>query len=376
LIEHPEQVKADDGNDIKAPAAKRRKLSPQEDTVFLKPPTPDAWLPPTLAEDFRNHSPVGMFSEGQSTVPDNTIQIQQIAQQLSQYESPRNGIVNNDHKSSIPWTDLMNLESDAPTGSPPFERIDEPPRVELVMEEHAKLLEESHTPPGTPIPPKSKSTIKHFSKISRKKAKKRKISLPDSEDELSMVEQPIQFQDTNVTDAADERLQKSSDDHVDVSPDFLPKGKVMVFVPQAPSAGAIQTTEEIVKEQVDQVKELKPQKQEPAPKSKKRGRPRKNLPKPENASVEEPAVIEETTVQPDEDNVAAGPLQKEAGEPQEPAFNSHIETKENIPPVEKKSVNIEKPMARGSPIGNGKQLHRVGLSRMVRIAPLLKVVRK
>jgi len=371
LTEPHENVPVDTGNDVTVPAPKRRKLSPQEDTLNLNPPTLDSWLPPTLAEEFRNHSPTTMFSEGQSTVPDNTLQLQQIAQQLSQYESPRP----TENKSSIPWNELMNFESEVPAGSPPFEIIEEPPSAveseareqtpSISVPEQTEEHEESYTPPGTPVIPKSEPVVKRSKKLSkkslRKSSRKRKTSLPESDDELSMVEAPTDRQEMKPIEV---EVVQALNDNENVSPDFLPTSKVTVFVPRASSAVDNHITEDTAEELVPPSKEIEkpePEKEGPTPKPRKRGRPKKVQRKTDTILAEELApelsedalpIYHET---PHLDNEAAGPNNIE----EEPAKHSPVpeslaESKENFPPMETKSTKVEKPLAKEPLVGTGK----------------------
>ena len=74
-------------------------------------------LPPTLEQNFVQTLPLPTFSEGVSTIPDNTIEIRRIAEQatfvkpLDQnllFESTR---LQSEAKSSLPWSEILKAQS-------------------------------------------------------------------------------------------------------------------------------------------------------------------------------------------------------------------------------------------------------------------------
>jgi len=108
-VDHYEETR------ILEPSPKRRKLSNGSNSFdHMAMVQTDMWnLPSTLEQDFSRHEPIAMFSEGTSTIPDNTIDRLHVAEQTmrTDREELPFGLVEPkiqlDAKSSLPWSEIL-----------------------------------------------------------------------------------------------------------------------------------------------------------------------------------------------------------------------------------------------------------------------------
>jgi hypothetical protein len=181
-------------------------------------------LPPTLQQDFMRHQPINFFSEGISTIPDNTREMNQLAEQtaLAEYgnrtPNMNDARLSSEVKSSLPWSDILRAQSEMGSNTGMYEEVggtqgqllgqnnaEDGNRVyasntqalvsDLRVGDQAEI---TYTPPGTPErqceltsePFARKASNPRVSKPAKRQSKKKKNpKIEDSvqsEDELAM----------------------------------------------------------------------------------------------------------------------------------------------------------------------------------------------
>jgi hypothetical protein len=200
---------------------------------------PGAWnLPPSIQADFNQHQPADMFSDAQSTIPDNTLNMRLIAEQARSEACVTSNLppdeVLQSSKSSLPWSEIIKAQREEgllPEEVDEIRTVGEPVALPEMMEneheeifpieepvelpENPKTLDDgTYTPPGTPVPPsktsqpitKRKVLSKKPSKTAKPKTKKRKKSNQkeehQSEDELAMANHDLNAKSAHLPEVA------------------------------------------------------------------------------------------------------------------------------------------------------------------------------
>ncbi|KAF2667960.1 hypothetical protein BT63DRAFT_457259 [Microthyrium microscopicum] len=411
-------------------------------------------LPPSMQEEFNQHQPHTMFSEGASTIPDTSATQRRVLEQMHMHMGPpelstvpeyAGELVDGEKvKSSLNWSQLINSEAgvedqvallEEPTlnTDDAVVNTDKNPETDVAQENvtaaamvEQPIVQENWTPPGTPQileitsqdhvePIDTPLTDKSTSKMKRKRSKPE-----DGEtDELQMeTPKPAAQKEKrkkrgrprkSVTEpevADEEEAKEGNADVIAVSDEDPPepreitavdtttfqglttnsevdsKSKVVVEIP------LLQATENHPDQHQEVVDETQTPQTEKMAKKRGRGRPKKgSVTTPVKVLDDEAAVQDLDKVIMEESDNAVKQLTEKAADfpllktedeeiPKEPSEPD--QAKENITLGEElKSIQIKTKTTKSTGVSrDGKGPHRVGLSKRVRIAPLLKIVRK
>jgi hypothetical protein len=392
-------------------------------------------LSPTIKEDFIKHGPITMFSENVSTVPDDPMLIELVGAQpasISDHNPPTQA------KSSIPWSEIMNLPKEEcieiPNKSPQDiqsgevkanqqnQMPDEKSQKDTTdsPEEIMKAIGgETYTPPGTPVIPQGtesrsskRKSSNSKSKRKSKRIKKSRVEDPTmSEDELAMTNDDSVHPQTNARQLATSTEPTVEVDEMDSAFAESTEGQATISTKSEGSSNAIAMIT-VAKGCIDDEAlkdDLELNEQTKLPSSKKevntdssvneasitkakrgRGRPRK-LQTNQETNITDMSPInndsEESNI-PKTSHSVTQPMQEISGnvpsfEVEEKLQHAEIERLESLPvdSNEKENQLLNKSARlnnsdKSSPQSSRRTPYRVGLSRRARIAPLLKSVRK
>jgi hypothetical protein len=421
-------------------------------------------LPPTMQADFNQHQPTGMFSDAQSTIPDNTLNARLIAEQAKSdvapiFCAPPNEALQSS-KSSLPWSEIINAQReegllpeegndsvmiDEPIAPPetredqceeklPVEEPGVQPDLPKPPESINPLDNGTYSPPGTPVHPshnsqpstKRKSSGRKSSKATKAKTKKKKKANQKdgqhSEDELAITNQDLQLKLPSALEAANAAsssdtkrisvargeyndLQGSAEEPLNVAFNLpISEVKVVITATKKNLTGSDESAAkhlpdtggnspgkiELAEAPSEIIAAVEACVVKPQPK-RGRGRPRKDQKAQDTVLMAKASSLDkkvELKFLKDELKDEIHPLQEMSVNattletPETQGGSKKLDGDEPKPPVAEndenvpvKSIAVTKPSPKVSSLLSGKR-HRVGLSKRVTIAPLLRSVRK
>jgi hypothetical protein len=383
-------------------------------------------LPSTFQEDCVRRLPMSIFSEEVSTIPDNTTEIKQLAEEatlavhVGQHPPINSDMLPSEAKSSIPWSDILLVQSEGDQSmdihAEEVERAQDQTSREndadhryqtRVLNGHAldndlrinNQNEVSNTPPGTPVGQCELGLESLRGKLSnprlaisakRQSKKRKKLKLedtPQSEDELTMTNEEKDLP-TSTTQPVEGYIKDMNSRNRDA------KVKARLLE-QDPSILASMVVERDVEMPIELSENREPSTEEKLVSDvyivqTKRGRGRPQISyssKDASAKEESPIAVEQIESQNSsyKSSTSAQPLAEMEFNPQtleanEPLLETEAQTTETqtslaLDAKENSKSNKTGPL-QDSTSSNWRVPYRVGLSKRTRIAPLLKVLRK
>jgi hypothetical protein len=357
-------------------------------------------LPSTFQEDCVRRLPMSIFSEEVSTIPDNTTEIKQLAEEatlavhVGQHPPINSDMLPSEAKSSIPWSDILLVQSE---GDQSMDIHAE--EVERAQDQINNQNEVSNTPPGTPVGQCELGLESLRGKLSnprlaisakRQSKKRKKLKLedtPQSEDELTMTNEEKDLP-TSTTQPVEGYIKDMNSRNRDA------KVKARLLE-QDPSILASMVVERDVEMPIELSENREPSTEEKLVSDvyivqTKRGRGRPQISyssKDASAKEESPIAVEQIESQNSsyKSSTSAQPLAEMEFNPQtleanEPLLETEAQTTETqtslaLDAKENSKSNKTGPL-QDSTSSNWRVPYRVGLSKRTRIAPLLKVLRK